>query len=888
MITNYIPNTCKYSVNNLKKVVHIFSESENVIHIDNGEAYVSSGITDFQTIYATSVDFAESTSYDDRFKFEKTVTVTCDGFLKLDSLNEKYYLVLEDENHTMWLVNADFPSFVTYTYTLSEGVDETVFTFNVLSNFPTLKLNAKINNSYECKDYSLANVKELKMNLKENCTIDHVNHIIYDSSNTPYYIVKFNEGTLKLEETYDGFNVTTTIQFNINFDDYKASWHYNLLEYQDNKYVAVTDHLAAGFEMGLIPSYNVQGSSQKGQGDIVTIRLVGTSQKGSEWAENWTEATLIPDYVWLLSEEWACYTPPPPPPPAFEGKYKFTLQDSSVITAECDTNSSITSANTSAYKNTTISAIIGDCVTNIDERAFYECVNLTSVTISDRVTRISTMAFDSCFNLKNVTIPNSVTSIGAQAFYYSGLESVSIPNSITTLTDDVFGRCYNLTGVTIPDSVTSIDARAFSWCGFKSINIPSGVTSINEYAFMRCNSLTSITVDDNNTSYDSRNNCNAIIETSTNNLILGCPITVIPNSITKLGAVAYDNCTGLTSIGPVGSGAQVEIPNSLTTIGDYSFRECSNLTSVTIPNSVTSIGVSAFQDCTNLTSVTIGNGVTSIGNFAFNGCSSLASITCLATTPPTILAPVYTFDNTNNCPIYVPCESLNTYKTASGWSTYASRIQGIPPCGQPTFDGKFKLTLNNSNIVTAACDSTSSITQSEIGARYSGSVVSAVIGDCVTSIDYSAFEECTKLSSCTIGTGVTSIGSYAFSNCNRLTSINIPNGVTSIDGAAFASCTSLTSVTIPNSVTIIGQSAFIGCGLTSCTIGSGVTKINYRTFFNCGDLTSVTVNATTPPYLVNNAFQYTSKNLVIYVPSASVDAYKSAWSGYASRIQSIS
>ena len=56
MITNYIPNTCKYSVNNLKKVVHIFSESENVIHIDNGEAYVTSGITDFQTIYTTSID----------------------------------------------------------------------------------------------------------------------------------------------------------------------------------------------------------------------------------------------------------------------------------------------------------------------------------------------------------------------------------------------------------------------------------------------------------------------------------------------------------------------------------------------------------------------------------------------------------------------------------------------------------------------------------------------------------------------------------------------------------------------------------------------------------------------------------------------------------------
>lgn len=593
MITNYIPNTCKYSVNNLKKVVHIFSESENVIHIDNGEAYVSSGITDFQTIYATSVDFAESTSYDDRFKFEKQITVTVDGFLKLDSLNEKYYLVLEDENHTMWLVNADFPSFVTYTYTLSEGVDETIFTFNVLSNFPTLKLNAKINNSYECKDYSLANVKELKMNLKENCTIDHVNHIIYDSSNTPYYIVKFNEGTLKMEESYDGFNVTTTIQFNINFDNYKASWHYNLLEYQDNKYVAVTDHLACGFDMGLIPSYNVQGSSQKGQGDIVTIRLVGTSQRGSEWAEEWTEATLIPDYVWLLTEEWTCYTPPvpPTPPPAFEGKYKFTFTNSSVVSAECDSSSAVTHDDSYHYRRSAFTAVIGDCVTTLPptgyEGAFHECIGLTSVYMSDSVTTIGYRAFYWCRNLSNINISTGATYIGKEAFAY----------------------CRSLTNIDIPNSVTSID----------------------ESVFLDCESLSSAT---------------------------------LSNNLTSISNKAFEQCYSLTSI---------DIPNSVTSVGQQAFSGCYSLTSVTIGTGVTTIGNHAFYQCTGLTSIELPDSITSISGNAFESCSGLSSITCLAPTPPSLGD--YVFYDTNDCPIYVPSGSVNTYKSA--WPGYASRIQSI-------------------------------------------------------------------------------------------------------------------------------------------------------------------------------------------------------------------
>jgi hypothetical protein len=111
-----------------------------------------------------------------------------------------------------------------------------------------------------------------------------------------------------------------------------------------------------------------------------------------------------------------------------------------------------------------------------------------------------------------------------------------------------------------------------------------------------------------------------------------------------------------------------------TSIGNYAFQSCKGLTSISIPSGVTSIGIYAFSSCSGLTSCTIGSGVTSIGEHAFSFCPGLTSVTVRATTPPTLGRNA--FYNTNNT-VYVPSGSVETYKSASGWSTYASRIQAI-------------------------------------------------------------------------------------------------------------------------------------------------------------------------------------------------------------------
>lgn len=232
---------------------------------------------------------------------------------------------------------------------------------------------------------------------------------------------------------------------------------------------------------------------------------------------------------------------------------------------------------------------------------------------------------------------SSITQTEIQSL--ANVDYASIGSCVTNIDELAFAGS-TIGGINISNSVTNISNRAFYGCtNLQGVTIPNSVTNIGDSAFTNCISI-------------------AVIE--------------IPDSVTTIGDSAFRNCDDFKSI---------HIPSNLTSIPNHCFMDCGGLSEVDIPNNVTSIGNYAFNGCISLFSVTIGKNVTSIGDYAFNGCSSLSAITVNALTPPVLGTDgLY---GTNNCLIYVPCESINLYKIADEWYKYRDRIHGILPCEEP-------------------------------------------------------------------------------------------------------------------------------------------------------------------------------------------------------------
>ena len=200
-----------------------------------------------------------------------------------------------------------------------------------------------------------------------------------------------------------------------------------------------------------------------------------------------------------------------------------------------------------------------------------------------------------------------------KATYTGGTTSSADCDSSSAITEGEI-EVIDLVNIEIGNCVTTIGNYAFNYGeSLSSVTMPDSVTSIGNNAFNRCSGLTSVT---------------------------------ISSGVTSIGSYAFYKCSGLTSIG---------IPDSVTSIGMGAFSDCTDLISVSIPSGATEINSYTFENCSSLSSVTIPSGVEDMHQYTFRGCSGLTSVTCLATTPPWMY---YAFDDTNNCPIYVPSGSV--------------------------------------------------------------------------------------------------------------------------------------------------------------------------------------------------------------------------------------
>ena len=504
--------------------------------------------------------------------------------------------------------------------------------------------------------------------------------------------------------------------------------------------------------------------------------------------------------------------------------------------------SSVTSIGKRAFQNCSnlINIKIPDRVSYIGSIAFADCTSLTSITIPNSVKSLGNSAFSGCASLTSITIPDSVTSISGGAFgNCTSLTSITIPDSVTSIGGNAFSNTALLKNQTTSEKyvgkwVIDCDDDA------KSVTIKNGTVGIADFAFYDCPSLTSVTIPNSVTSMG---------EQAFGECVSLLGIT-IPNGMTSIDENTFYNCTSLTS---------VTIPNRVTSIGDHAFKECASLASITIPGSITEIGYEAFMGCTSLKSVTIPASVLSIDSEAFgyidrdekiddfkidyvkyteghryavgNGFTEEVYFATSELDDGSLRITGY-IDNLSSVSLIIPSE-IN-----------GKQVTGI---GGQAFEGCTG--LENITIPDSV---------TEIGLEaFSGctSLTNITIPDSVTEIGSSAFSGCTSLTAIDVEIGnnnYTSVNGVLFNKGKTELicypagktdkSYNIPNSVTSIGYSAFIDCTSITSITIPDSVTSIDSSAFGGCSsLKSITIPNSVTSIGYYAFYGCTSLTSVTI-----------------------------------------------
>lgn len=243
----------------------------------------------------------------------------------------------------------------------------------------------------------------------------------------------------------------------------------------------------------------------------------------------------------------------------------------------------------------------------------------------------------------------------ANASYLNLITAVELGNNVN-LGNYAFAYCYSLETITIPNGM-SFGTYAFEYCyHLKAIMIPSGVTNLTQYICYSCRFMKAISIPLSIIS----------IGTYAFEYAYGLHRIVLPISITSIGDYALTYCSGIKKI----------ILPQCTNLSTNSLASCYSLQHVIIPDSIITIGASALQNDYSLSKLTIPSGVTSIGSLAFDACYSMKEYHILPTTPPT-LASTNVFRNIqSDCKIYVPAESLEAYKTATNWSTYASYMVG--------------------------------------------------------------------------------------------------------------------------------------------------------------------------------------------------------------------
>ena len=422
------------------------------------------------------------------------------------------------------------------------------------------------------------------------------------------------------------------------------------------------------------------------------------------------------------------------------------------------------------------------------------------------VTRIGNLAFAKNMNIQSVTFPKRVTKIGRKAFKgCENLKKIKFSDNIHTIEREAFYLCMELKDVSLPSKLKKLGNYAFDYCPIKDISIPQYVENIGYESFDRIG-LDSITVDEKNKTYDSRENCNALIKTSTNTIIYGSNKSTVPSTVTAIGEEAFYNCRKLK---------EITIPAGFKTIGNSAFQDCDALEKVSFSEGLKKIGDGAFFGCSSLKDIKLPDSLKTVGGHAFQDCKKLNEINI----PRDLTKTDNLEDIFHGCPIenisvadgnkfYDGRDNCNgVIETASDTLVLGCKNTNIPSTVKVIGNNPF-VTIPSELIVPEGVE-----VLSDNAFYFNEDLKKISLPSTLKSIGSGAFWDCCSIREITIPEGISEIKDDTFNHCEKLEKITLPSSLKSIGLFAFNYCEKLKTITLPSTLKSVGSNAFLYCPL---------------------------------------------------------------------------
>lgn len=479
---------------------------------------------------------------------------------------------------------------------------------------------------------------------------------------------------------------------------------------------------------------------------------------------------------------------------------------------------------------------------------------------------------------------------------YDGKEYI-----VTAIGERAFEYNYELLSVVMPNTIRSIKEFAFNGCiNLKSLTISSEVSEIGDYAFMGLRSLEHLAVDCQNKTFDSRGDCNAIIRTRTNTLLVGCKATVIPDGVEVIAGNAFISCQD-SSIEPF----ELNFPPSVEIIEPFAFNCCYPLSAVTFSEGLRRIGRWAFIG-TSIECLEIPASVTEIDEQAFISCDSLKVIK--------VRKGNKVYDSRKGCNAIIESATGRLLRGSEGTTIVPDGVKVISSCA---FYGskikKIKLPSSLEAIERGAfmcCKELKklvipgSVRRIHYEILMDSGVEELVVENGVENIPQSAFYGCPKLRYVSLPESLKEFGRYGavFVDCPELVRVDVDkdneyyysNGQvlvdkrtkTIIDGWGTEICN---AVDFPKELlpTRIGDNAFRKHSLLRYVIlPATIESVGDGAFSGCKSLRQLNCHAVVPPVLGKDVFKLDEVNgivitplqemLNVYVPDEAYEAYRNA------------